>query len=194
MKTRAKKSLRGREVFTTGEVAKLLNFSARTISKLFDAGRIRGYRIPGSQDRRIPLECLMAFLKQNNMPVPRQLLDVRVVVLIGFNHESATAVSCTLPLGFTAQACAAGFDAALLWGEFVVAPPLAVLDLTAGRADMLQLARLLRAHKKAPLKLAVVACEDETEFGALGELFDRVICRPCDWATVAKELAQLAVE
>src|SRR5205823_90621 len=41
-------------IFTTGQVAKICKVAPRTVSKWFDSGRLRGYRIPGSQDRRIP--------------------------------------------------------------------------------------------------------------------------------------------
>lgn len=48
-------------VFTTGQVAKLLKVAPHTVSKWFDSGRLKGYRIPGSQDRRIPREYLVKF-------------------------------------------------------------------------------------------------------------------------------------
>ena len=50
------------QVFTTGQVAKICKVTPRTVSKWFDSGRLRGYRIPGSQDRRIPREALIHFL------------------------------------------------------------------------------------------------------------------------------------
>ena len=37
------------KVFTTGQVAKICKVAPRTVSKWFDSGRLRGYRIPGSQ-------------------------------------------------------------------------------------------------------------------------------------------------
>ena len=45
-----------KKVFTTGQVAKICQVAPRTVSKWFDSGRLKGYRIPGSQDRRIPRE------------------------------------------------------------------------------------------------------------------------------------------
>jgi uncharacterized protein (TIGR02996 family)/excisionase family DNA binding protein len=56
-----------RQVFTTGQVAKMCNVSQRTIRHWFDAGRLRGYRIPGTQDRRIPREQLICFLREHGM-------------------------------------------------------------------------------------------------------------------------------
>ncbi len=56
-------------IFTTGQVAKICKVAPRTVSKWFDSGRLRGYRIPGSQDRRIPREHLIRFLKEHGMPL-----------------------------------------------------------------------------------------------------------------------------
>ena len=56
------------KVFTTGQVAKICKVAPRTVSKWFDSGRLKGYRIPGSQDRRIPREYLIKFLKEHGMP------------------------------------------------------------------------------------------------------------------------------
>jgi two-component system, OmpR family, response regulator RpaA len=57
-----------KKVFSTGEAAKICRVAPRTIMKWFDQGRLRGYRIPGSQDRRIPRDNLIRFLKENGMP------------------------------------------------------------------------------------------------------------------------------
>ena len=55
------------KVFTTGQVAKICKVAPRTVSKWFDSGRLKGYRIPGSQDRRIPREYLIKFLKEHGI-------------------------------------------------------------------------------------------------------------------------------
>jgi len=58
-----------KDVFTTGEVAKICNVAARTVSKWFDSGQLQGYRIPGSKDRRIPVANLMQFMKTHGIPL-----------------------------------------------------------------------------------------------------------------------------
>jgi excisionase family DNA binding protein len=58
-----------KDVLTTGEVAKICNVAPRTVSKWFDSGALTGYRIPGSKDRRIPLNQLIRFMKQHGMPL-----------------------------------------------------------------------------------------------------------------------------
>lgn len=58
-----------KDVLTTGEVARICNVAPRTVSKWFDSGTLTGYRIPGSKDRRIPLNQLIRFMKQHGMPL-----------------------------------------------------------------------------------------------------------------------------
>lgn len=59
----------GKTVLTTGEVAKLCSVAPRTVSKWFDSGQLRGYRIPGSKDRRIPVEQLIKFMRAHGIPM-----------------------------------------------------------------------------------------------------------------------------
>ena len=58
-----------KDVLTTGEVAKICNVASRTVSKWFDSGQLRGYRIPGSKDRRIPVSSLIRFMKSHGIPL-----------------------------------------------------------------------------------------------------------------------------
>jgi excisionase family DNA binding protein len=58
-----------KEVLTTGEVAKICNVAPRTVSKWFDSGSLKGYRIPGSRDRRIPSGELMKFMRAHGIPL-----------------------------------------------------------------------------------------------------------------------------
>jgi excisionase family DNA binding protein len=79
-----------KQIFTTGDVAKIMQVAPRTIGKWFDTGLLRGYRIPGSQDRRIPRDKLEAFLKEH-MP-PGQSLE-EMEALAGFRKADKAAVA-----------------------------------------------------------------------------------------------------
>lgn len=59
----------GKDALTTGEVARICNVAARTVSKWIDAGRLEGYRIPGSRDRRVHVRALEAFVAAHGIPV-----------------------------------------------------------------------------------------------------------------------------
>lgn len=64
-----------RQVYTTGQAAKLLCVAPRTVCKWFDSGRLRGYRVPGSQDRRIPRESLVHFITEHGLALPAELTE-----------------------------------------------------------------------------------------------------------------------
>lgn len=68
-KPRVVKPLSERKVFSTGQVAALCHVSPRTASKWIDSGRLPGYRIPGSTDRRVTRDALVAFLTLHGMPL-----------------------------------------------------------------------------------------------------------------------------
>ncbi len=58
-----------RTVFTTGQVAKICKVSLQTIIRCFDAGRLVGFKVPGSRHRRIPREKLITFMRENGIPL-----------------------------------------------------------------------------------------------------------------------------
>ena len=66
---------KGRNVLTTGEVAAICNVASRTVGKWFDSKLLKGYRIPGSRDRRIPVPELVRFMKKYEIPGHERLLD-----------------------------------------------------------------------------------------------------------------------
>ncbi len=70
-----------KEVYTTGEVAEICNVDLKTVIKWFDAGRLEGYKVPGSNYRRIPYENLVHFMNENGIPT-RNLEQRKKKVLI----------------------------------------------------------------------------------------------------------------
>ena len=73
---------RNKDVLTTGEVARICKVAPRTVTKWFDSGSLRGYRIPGSKDRRIPITQLIRFMRQNNMPLEGMMSFTKTRILI----------------------------------------------------------------------------------------------------------------
>lgn len=53
---------------TTGSIAGICKVAPRTVSKWFDSGILQGYRIPGSQDRRVTTESFIKFARQYGLP------------------------------------------------------------------------------------------------------------------------------
>ncbi len=66
---------KGKKVLTTGEVAEVCNVASRTVGKWFDKKLLKGYRIPGSRDRRILRAELVRFMKKYEIPGYEKLMD-----------------------------------------------------------------------------------------------------------------------
>ena len=76
-----------KDVLTTGEVAKICNVASRTVSKWFDSGQLRGYRIPGSKDRRIPVSSLIKFMKSHGIPMDGLMSGSTRVMIIDADED-----------------------------------------------------------------------------------------------------------
>lgn len=75
--------MRTKEVLTTGQLAKMCLVSQQTIIRCFDAGLLKGFRVPGSRFRRIPWKNAINFMKENRIPLPsEQRHDSRRSVLV----------------------------------------------------------------------------------------------------------------
>ena len=83
--------MRKKDVFTTGQVAEICNVAPRTVTKWFDSGQLKGYRIPGSRDRRIPINELKKFMKANS--IPTEMLDQNYIRVIVVDSNSNTFVN-----------------------------------------------------------------------------------------------------
>lgn len=59
----------GRTILTTGRVAKLLKVAPRTVNQWVDKGRLKGYRLPGSKDRRVPWSAVVEFAREHGLPL-----------------------------------------------------------------------------------------------------------------------------
>lgn len=114
-------------IFTVGQVAKICKVAPRTVSKWFDSGRLRGYRIPGSQDRRIPREHLIRFLKEHGMPLSEledeSLIKVLLVLCDGVTRRELEEASNG---EFKILVAASGFEAGIQVESMV--PDCVVID------------------------------------------------------------------
>jgi excisionase family DNA binding protein len=87
---------KGKDVLTTGDVAKICHVAPRTVSKWFDNGQLKGYRIPGSKDRRIPVSELIRFMKVHNMPTSALPVGKIRVLVADSNDKTASALADVL--------------------------------------------------------------------------------------------------
>lgn len=131
-------------VLTTGEVAKICNVAPRTVSKWFDTGALKGYRIPGSKDRRIPLKELVRFMKAHGIPTDG-LETGATRVLIADDDREVCDVLCKVlreQTGYVIHSAAHPFQAGLICEK--VKPHVLVLDLHLGESDARSILNMVR--------------------------------------------------
>jgi excisionase family DNA binding protein len=135
------------KVFTTGQVAKICKVAPRTVSKWFDSGRLKGYRIPGSQDRRIPREYLIKFLKEHGMPLG-DLEDEAMakVLIVAQDQVLIENLKRELPpeKSFKVSVAASGFEAGIQAESFH--PDCMIVDFSIGKIEALQICQNLRKN------------------------------------------------
>lgn len=137
---------RQKQVLTTGEVARICNVAPRTVSKWFDSGQLRGYRIPGSKDRRIPLDQLVRFMKSHDMPLNGLTRGRQRVLLVMASREMREAVGLALTQRGTydVEMTGSAFEAGLLAASFL--PDVLVVDAALPQIDPENLRRQVRSH------------------------------------------------
>jgi len=138
---------RKKSVLTTGQVARICNVAPRTVSKWFDSGQLRGYRIPGSKDRRIPLDQLVRFMRSHGIPTEGLQLATRTVVIVDEDAQLAGVLCEALGAdgGCETHYAPTLFEAGALVERH--RPDVLVVDVSAPDADAQRLCRALRAHE-----------------------------------------------
>ena len=86
-KNRSGGSGAGKRIFSTFDVAELLEVDPGSVANWIDGGLLKAHRTPGGH-RRAALEDLLDFLKSRNMPIPAAL-KTRVVRVVVVDDEPA---------------------------------------------------------------------------------------------------------
>ena len=170
-----------KDVLTTGEVAKICNVAPRTVSKWFDSGALHGYRIPGSKDRRIPLNQLIRFMKQHGMPLNGLMSGCTRVLLVDSEQDIVEVLEKILEdeAKYEVEVARGGFAAGVIAEKF--RPHVILLDLHLSDIDAPEVAKQVK--KNADLQLTKVIAMSgkvsETEAqGLLQQGFDGFLKKP----------------
>ncbi len=117
-----------KDLFTTGEAADVCKVSQQTIIRCFDAGRLDGFRIPGSKFRRIPRQSLVKFMKENNIPLDNLDSGKKKVLIVDDDAEIVELMTDVLVRDgrFDIKTAASGYDAGIMTQQFL--PDLILLD------------------------------------------------------------------
>jgi excisionase family DNA binding protein len=117
-----------KDLLTTGEAAEICKVSQQTIIRCFDAGRLDGFRIPGSKFRRIPRQSLIEFMKVNKIPLDAVESGRKKVLIVDDDPEIVELIEDILVKDgrFETKTASSGYDAGILTQQF--RPALILLD------------------------------------------------------------------
>ena len=150
-----------KEVLTTGEVAKLCHVTIRTVIKWFEKGHLKGYKIPGSRDRRFAREDVLRFMKEHGIPLTDRDLEPssRKRILIVDDEEAVLAIleEYLRQMGlFEWQTARNGYEAGLKTKSFQ--PHLLLTDYNLGDITGVQVAESVRNDPDlADVRIVVVS-------------------------------------
>ena len=178
-----------KDVFTTGQVARICKVAPRTVSKWFDAGQLRGYRIPGSKDRRIPREHLVSFMRMHGIPLNGMEPNNTCLLVLDPDPEVTQLLRETLGANgrFDIRYAKTAFEAgvAVESGK----PAVLIVDVSLPDVDPQQLCRDLRASEDLhALKLiAISAAMTEGQGQSMLQAgFDGYLQKPFEVAKLAE--------
>jgi len=137
-----------KDVLTTGQVARICNVAPRTVSKWFDTGALRGYRIPGSKDRRIPLQSLIRFMKAHGIPLNGiETGQTRILIL---DEQNALAELLARRLNedgpYEVRVAASAIEAGMLLQSFK--PHIALMDISLPDINATTIFRLVSGNSE----------------------------------------------
>ena len=184
---------KGKNVLTTGDVARICNVAPRTVSKWFDSGQLRGYRIPGSKDRRIPVSELVRFMKTNNMPQATLPVGKIRVLVVDSNGDSVSALTDILQnkADYEVQIVRSNFEAGITAQKF--APHVLLINLLAGGIDATGICKSIRGDGDLQTTKVIALANhlsDSESAALLQKGFDGCISNPSDAAEVIDKIEQ----
>jgi excisionase family DNA binding protein len=185
---------RRKDVLTTGQVAEICNVAPRTVTKWFDSGQLKGYRIPGSRDRRIPTTELVRFMKAHDIPTDTLEVGQIRVLIIDSDWEGSEHLASGLQAkdSYEVRTARSSFDAGVIAQKLI--PHVIMINLMAEGIDAREVSRYVRSNEELDgTKLVAIARNlGENEQNALcRQGFDAVVTDPDNIAGAAAVIQQV---
>jgi len=157
-----------KDVLTTGEVAKICNVAPRTVSKWFDSGQLKGYRIPGSKDRRIPVAELYRFMKEHQIPMDGITSGQTRVLIVDSDGEIVDALERVLTeqTNYEVQTATTGFQAGLECERF--RPHVVLIDVHLNDTDASNITNMIRSSSSMQMTRIIAMSGKLTDGQAQG--------------------------
>lgn len=178
-----------------GEIANYCDVHQRTVSRWIASGQLKGFKLPGRGNYRVLLGDFLAFLRQQQMPVPpvlqHQLQAPRVLVVDDEPLYRRTLRRLLQMQGYLVEEAHDGFQAGVQLTLFQ--PQLVTLDLSMPGLDGLAVLQYIREQQAlATMQVVVIsALSDDallqaTQLGAAA-----VFAKPFDNQQLLATLQQL---
>ncbi len=184
---------KGKNVLTTGDVARICHVAPRTVSKWFDKGQLKGYRIPGSRDRRIPVSELVRFMKLHNMPTDALPIGKTRVLIVDADGESAESLGQLLAetADYEIETVGTTFETGLVAQKF--SPHVMIISLLSGDIDAAEICKSVRGDDDLQaVKLIALAnhLEDAEQSALLQKGFDGYISKNTPVEEIVRNIEQ----
>jgi excisionase family DNA binding protein len=181
-----------KEILTTGQVAEICKVAPRTVTKWFDSGRLKGYKIPGSRDRRIPLSELLKFMREYGIPADHlDLCKNRAIVITG-DGDAIDAFVQKLKGLYEIRAVRNGFDAGLLIPQFL--PNIVFISLLSPSIDASEICRNIRNNPElAEIQVMAIAgsFSQSEEYALAQKGFDACVAVQGDVSEINQSLERM---
>lgn len=185
---------KGKDVLTTGDVAKICHVAPRTVSKWFDNGQLKGYRIPGSKDRRIPVSELIRFMKVHNMPTEELSVGTIRILIADSNDRTGSALADVIKdkAGYEVQTARSSFETGAALQKFT--PHVLLISLLSEEIDAGSVCQGIRANEDLrTIKIVAIAnrLNDSESQALIQKGFDGYLPLSADAAEVVRKIEEV---
>ena len=143
--------------FSTFDVADMISVDPGSVANWIDSGVLKAHRTPGGH-RRVDAEDLLRFLREHNMPIPAQLKDRPLRILLVDDERAMTqmlakAIRAQFP-DYEVVEAQDGFRAGAIVATQT--PDVVILDLKMPGMDGFEVCKMIKAQE-ATRHAAVIA-------------------------------------
>jgi len=186
-----------RSFFTTLDIGEICEVNPTTVQNWVKEKKLKAYLTPGGH-RRVLREDLVSFMREFGMPIPAQLTDDRVSIVIVDDDEGVRNLLTSIIKGradsidvWTAES---GVEALLLIGE--CKPDLVILDVMLPGMDGIEVCKKWKANPATSrVRIAAITGAHEPEIRArvLKAGADLFFTKPLDTTKFLEECFKLII-
>jgi excisionase family DNA binding protein len=178
-------------LYTTHEVAKLLQVHSRSVINWIEQSLLPSYRTPGGH-RRIRRDDLLVFLRKHQIPTPASLVDATFSVLIVDDEDDIANMLKSYfqqQGGYEVSTASDGITALLEVGR--IKPDLLVLDIMIPGVDGIEVCRRIKENSSSKTSIIAISGVDSNENRILETGADVFMLKPVDLDKLQAEARRL---